>query len=186
MCPAPQSKDWELPLRDPAKCLLLGWIVQPESFDGGTPSPVRDLVSQALCRIATVTFLAHDGEAVLRSKHRIVSTREPAVLTALFDDPAYPWTQHGQAAFLSDETGPPMSDRLLTEVVGQRKVEAAERAGFMGVILPGVDGAVAGVWMFEPDSLEHFTKALEECCTTAGAEFHVVNEDQFRQALTGY
>ncbi len=181
--PSPSSPDWELPLRDPSACLLLGWVVEQASFDGGVPWPVRKLLSQALCRIATVTYLAHDGAMVPHTKHKIVSTREASVLTAMFDDPAYPWTQHGQAAFLSQNEVPPLSSRLLTEVVGQRKVEAAARVGFFGVMLPGVDGAVAGLWMFEPGGVERMVKVIEDCCASGGAELHLLDEDQFRLAL---
>jgi hypothetical protein len=98
----------------------------------------------------------------------------------LFDDHAYPWTQHGQAAFLSDDHVRQVSSRLLADVVGQQKVEAAERAGFKGVMLPGVDGAVAGLWMF--GGTEDFRKAMEECCANAGAELHTLTEDEFRSA----
>jgi len=180
MCPAPQSPDWELPLRDPAACILLGWVIQPEGFDAGAPLPVRSLLSQVLCRIATVSYLAHDGMPVPKCPHKIVTTREPALVTALFVDPAYPWNQHGQAAFLSDDRVPQVSSRLLTDVVGQQKVEAAERAGFKGVMLPGVDGAVAGLWMFS--GTETFTQAMEECCANVGAELHLLTEDEFRSA----
>ena len=183
LCPGPQSPDWELPLRDPT-CLLLGWVVEQESLAGGVPWPVRKLLTQALCRIATVTYPAHDGAFVPKSKHKIVTTREPSVATSLFDDAAYPWTQHGQAAFLSDDAVPPVSSRLLTEVVAQHKVEAAERAGFIGLMLPGVDGVVAGLWMF--GGADSFVKAIEKCCATAEAELHVLSENQFRQALSGY
>jgi hypothetical protein len=183
ICPAPKSSDWELPLRDPAACLLLGWVVEQDSFDGGVPWPVRKLLSQALCRIATVTYLAQAGVVVPHTKHKIAITREVSVMTAMFDDQAYPWTQHGQAAFLSEELVPPVSSRVLTEVVGQRKVEAAERAGFIGVMLPGVDGAVAGLWMFEAGGVERMVKVIEECCASSGAELHVLTEDQFRLGL---
>jgi hypothetical protein len=125
-----------------------------------------------------VSYLAHDGEPVPRSKHRIVTTREPSVATALFDDQAYPRTQHGQAAFLSDEA-PAITAKLLTEVVGQRNPQAAERAGFKGVLLPGVDGAVAGLWMFDADELDVFIETLR-----ASAEVYLLSEDDFRLALT--
>jgi hypothetical protein len=175
ICKSPQSSDWELPLRD---CLLIGWIVRPESFEGGAPWPVRHLLSQALCKTATVSYLAHDGEPVPRSKHKIVTTTEPTVAAALFDDPAYPWTQRGQAAFLSDEA-PAISAKLLTEVVGQRNPLAAERAGFKGVLLPGVDGAVAGLWIFDAAELDVFIETLR-----ASAEVYLLSEDDFRVALT--
>jgi hypothetical protein len=89
LCPGPQSPDWELPLRDPT-CLLLGWVVEQETLAGGVPWPVRKLLTQALCRIATVTYPAHDGAFVPKSKHKIVTTREPSVATSLFDDAGIP------------------------------------------------------------------------------------------------
>jgi hypothetical protein len=52
------------------------------------------------------------------------------------------------------------------------------------VLLPGVDGAVAGLWMFHPDGIGSFLTQLEECCTMAGAELHLLNEDEFRLALS--
>jgi hypothetical protein len=180
LCPAPQSTDWELPLWDPEHSLLIGWVVERESFEGGAPWAVRHLLSRALCRICAVTFLAHDGALVGHSQHKLVTTREPKVAPGMFDDLAYPWTQHGQAAFLSTDETPLITAKLLTEVVGQRKVEAAERAGFKGVLLPGVDGAVAGIWMFEPGGLDAFVTALQE----SGAEIHIVTEEQFRNALS--
>lgn len=179
MCRDPHSSDWELPF-DSTDGVLLGWVVEPESFDGGAPPAVANLLSQLVCRMGIVTYLSHDGVAVPKSKHKVVTTREPSVAAALFDDPAYPWTQYGQAAFLSDDATLQVTSRVLNEVVGQRKASAAERAGFKGVLLPGVDGVVAGLWMFQAGGLDSFVAALEEC-----SELHVLDEEQFRDALRG-
>jgi hypothetical protein len=87
----------------------------------------------------------------------LVSTRDRRVAAGLFDDPGYPWCLQGQVALLSaPDSPPPLVDReTLFAVFADGWEQNAQRlrgAGIFGLLRPGVDGDVAGVFTLADDA----------------------------------
>jgi hypothetical protein len=178
-----RSTDWGLrPPLDFGVFSLIGWRVRPEPVDGGAPPLVAALLCRAICDFATVSFLSGDRSAPPFS---LASTTDPAIASRLFDEANYPWTQHGQIALLSPHNaGPPvLARRQIRELHEQRNPGVAKRAGFTGVLLPGVDGDVAGLWVFDPVAKRRLMDALRNQCVAAGCRLEVLPEEMFRKKL---
>jgi hypothetical protein len=179
----PPSAIWKLPPPSEAgEYLLIGWRVYPEPVDGGVPPMVAEVLAGALCNCATVSFLSDDFQ---RPRFTLFSTLDPRVAIALFDDAAYPWTQHGQLALLSGKDTPPpdLTAKQIRALTEHRNPDAAKQAGFTGMLLPGVDGDVAGLWIFDPAAKRQFMKALLRGCEAAGYPLSTTTEDEFRESL---
>jgi hypothetical protein len=180
----PRSSDWKLDL--PAVCgvcSLLGWRVRPEPVDSGVPPPVAAMLCRVLCDSATVSFISGDSSAPPFS---LVSTNTPAIASGLFEEAKYPWTQQGQMVLLSARgASPPNLSPREVRAVMERDPEIAQQAGFMGALLPGVDGDVAGLWVFDAAAKQSLIDAMRTQCAAAGWHFEVLAEDEFREKLSG-
>ena len=99
-----------------------------------------------------------------------------------FDDPAYPWWLQGQMLLLSaPEAAPPHIDRKqLVTLFDDGWASAAQRLSALhvtGVLRPGVDGDVAGLFTLTEHSYEASLAALEREAKTASFLWSVVDED---------
>jgi hypothetical protein len=180
----PRSTDWGLhsPL-DSGDFSLIGWRTHPEPVDGGVPPPVAAVLCRAICDSATISFLSGDQSAPPFS---LASTTDPAIASRLFDEANYSWTHRGQIALLSPHNArpPALATRQIRELHEQRNPGVAQRAGFMGVLLPGVDGDVAGLWVFDPVAKRRLMDALRAQCVAAACLLEVLPEEAFRKKLS--
>lgn len=63
------------------------------------------------------------------------------------------------------------------------RARARGEAGVVGVVRPGVDGDVAGIWIPEPTRREALVRTLEGRATAAGLRWSTVDEDELRRQL---
>ena len=143
---------------------------------------VAEVLAGALCDCATVSFLSGDSR---RPRFTMVSTTDPSVAIALFDDATYSWTQQGQLAMLSgeDTPAPDLTAEQIRALIESLSPGIAQQAGFTGMLLPGVDGDVAGLWIFDPVAKRQLMKALLRWCEAAGYRLTNTTEDEFRESL---
>jgi hypothetical protein len=181
----PESTDWELPSpRDTRDYSLIGWHVHPEPVDSGVPPAVAGLLARAICDFATISFLS---DASSSQPFSLVSTTDPQVARRLFDEANYSWAQHGQVALLSARNAEPpgLTAQQLRELNEQRNLDVAKQVGFIGILLPGVDGDVAGLWVFDPSTKQRLIDAMRTQCEATVYHFEVLTEKEFREKLTG-
>ena len=122
----------------------------------------------------------------------LMSTRRPGTAVRLFDDPAFPWWQQGQLVLLSRSDAPPPDideDTLLALFGEDWTKHAASLAplGIEGVLRPGVDGDVAGLWSVT-EAFEHVVLvlgALERETRAAGFDWALLSEEAFALRLGG-
>jgi hypothetical protein len=195
ICPGFTRPEWQLPLPPDAERRLIGWKVAPPPVDGGVPPAVADLLAAALCSRATLTFPAavraagrhgpFDGSWRLGRDFVWTSTRDPRRAAAgVFEGDPFSWTLQGQVVVLS----PPGSSPELTE--GHLQVGAAppvlddlQRLGATGLLLPGVDGDVAGLYTFADRDMQALEEALASAARKLGGDFLSVDETAFAQSL---
>jgi hypothetical protein len=135
--------------------------------------------------------LKERADAVLKrqpSTVDVVSTRDPAVALTLFDDPGYPWCLQGQVAFLSapDSPPPPVDRETLFSVFAdgwEENVDRLRGAGIFGLLRPGVDGDVAGMFTLAGDAA--LVDALRREAAEAGFGWFLLSENEFKQSLGG-
>jgi hypothetical protein len=200
LCTPFQGRQWRLPVDDgasgvPADRCLVGWKVAPDVIDDDVPAPATRLLAGALCALFTVTFPSGlrrpIGAGLLPRKWRAgrhfewVTTRDAAAAEALFHDGLFSWSQQGQVVVLSaDGTGGvSLSERHL-EVLSQPELfQELSNLGAQGVMLPGVDGQVAGLYLFSSESNQALLRALADQAQAAGAEHVNVAEAGFAELL---
>jgi hypothetical protein len=56
-------------------------------------------------------------------------------------------------------------------------------AGATGLLLPGVDGDVAGLYTFSEELFQRLIDALRRACEAGGTALHEVSEAQFSEQL---
>jgi hypothetical protein len=114
----------------------------------------------------------------------LVSTRNPEIVMKAFNDPAYPWWLHGQVLLLSAKDGAPpdMERGQLLALSDEDWTTAAHRLaplGISGVLRPGVDGDVAGLFCLTEGFYEVGLAALEREARAASFGWSIVTEDDF-------
>jgi hypothetical protein len=140
------------------------------------PSPLGAAIAFLKGHRATALFSTIDPEAALR----------------LFDDAAFPWQLQGQCALISPRIAPPPAlhalPQTVEDLVGPTWTRYARRlteAGVEGVLRPGVDGDVGGLFAFTNALAQAFDDAVERECTAAGLECWVLDEGAFTKAMAG-
>jgi hypothetical protein len=212
IAPDPKSRMWQLPRVQSGRFSLLSWRVAVEdSRHSVVPAEVANVIARALTRIAWVMFptsmppkpAPSDFVEVLtargmvqrmkdwasRTPNRIflVSTREPTSMQRLFDDGGFPWWMQGNVALLSDACAHPLrlDRRRLLAILDldaiDRHVLAAQ--DMWGILVPGVDGAVAGIISRDDADQKRVASALEQEARAAGFGWLVATEDQFSDFL---
>lgn len=197
--PGFSGAEWQLPLgpAEVQRCLV-GWKVAPAAVDAGPPPAVALLLAAVLCRTGPVTFASAlappVGAALLHRKWRLgrhfewKTTHDAnAVQDAadgIFDAGFFSWTKQAQVVVLSAPGPAPSLDERHLEVLGDPAAFAdLPRAGAVGVLLPGVDGDVAGLYFFTPAAAQAFREELARTIQQAGAEILVATGDEFRHLL---
>jgi hypothetical protein len=173
---------WELPVdvgRDVQRCMI-GWLVDPQPVDAGVPAEVALMLAGVLVKHAVANFPRKINKSVSIVHAVTVEQAQPA-----FNDEYFDWTRRGQVILLSPPNAQPpaISERSLEVARDPARLHRLSDDGFSGVILPGVDGDVAGIYTFSADLRDKLLAELEAACHGAEAEFRIVREDQFADEL---
>ncbi|HEV7406741.1 MAG TPA: hypothetical protein VGO11_27575 [Chthoniobacteraceae bacterium] len=126
----------------------------------------------------------------LRARHRwffqrdslgVRCSAEPETVALLFDDAVYHWTMQSQAAVFSPAGRPPpplnyevmraLFETSIPHDTFQAVVDETKASAVSGLLIPGVDGAVAGVAMADAVFEAAFLEALEVEAKHAGVRF---------------
>lgn len=188
--------DWQLPTAVPAvDRMLIGWMVAPESHDGDVPLPVAHLLSRVLCRQASVTFASAlrppmmssllPREWVVGRHFEWVSATNASEAERLFYTDGFSWSAQGQVAILSPVDAPilGLNDRHLQLLAVPGLFGEMASHGALGVMLPGVDGQVAGIYSFASGLANALRFDLAEDAEKMGAKYVVTNEETFGELL---
>jgi hypothetical protein len=120
----------------------------------------------------------------------LVSTRRPDTAIRLFDDEGFPWWRQAQVGLLSKPDAPPTGidePQLLALFDDEWTTHAASLAadGVEGVVRPGVDGDVAGVWTLSEAFEQALLSALANEARSGGIGWTIVSEDAFASKVAG-
>lgn len=153
------------------------WPAVPLSDDARVPDAVRSGIARALAHVGLITFLVSEpypsmsGSEVpqtltgklLGPKLRQGTTRDPATVEALFDDPLQAWWLGSAVALVSNPNQPsPRIDAATWKALnGDNWIDVAKRSALIdGVVRAGVDGEMAGWWSRSATLRSEFAKAL--------------------------
>jgi hypothetical protein len=173
---------WELPVdtgRGVERCMI-GWVTDPPPVDAGVPAEVAQILAGVLVKHAVANYPRKINKSVSISHAVTVEQAQPA-----FEDDYFDWTQRGQVILLSPPNvqPPAISERSLEVARDPSRLHRLCDDGFSGVMLPGVDGDVAGIYTCAAGLRDALLDSLESACRDMGAQFHRVTEDQFADAL---
>jgi len=140
----PQDSCWELYAGSaPGVRGLLGWVSDAKTVDAGVPTAVAALLTRALCRCVTLTFLWQAGKSKSiseqwepsgegRAKHlkpglldkvrgnppfTLLATHDPAEAENLFYNEDFSWELRAQRVFLSPiDVLPDLDYRLVSTI----------------------------------------------------------------------
>jgi len=120
----------------------------------------------------------------------LLSTVEPQTLVAAFDDPDHPWWMQAQILLLSDRSAaPPDLDHAaafaLCDDLWVKKGRDLLARGLTGLVRPGVDGDVAGLWIPDPAQRSAVLGALEARARGTGHPWRELDEPSFAEQLSG-
>lgn len=180
ICPTAAGARWQLGRLGAAsrRAVLIGWA------GAGANAAVPDAVAWALARACTSVARVTFASSHVRG---LIDTAEPEVARWLFDDPSFPWVLEHQAAILSSSEAPaPVIDRTVFEaLLGDEWIEntLANACGISGVLRPGAQGGVAGLFMLSHVLEAEVLAALEREARTAGLGWSVLDEPAFEDAL---
>lgn len=188
---------------------LLGWTMREPSRDAGLSPCIASLLARACCRVATVSFLSSAVPADAGSRWRAVTagavcrlsssgfwhrrefpflaTRDEQVAVRVFEDSHFQWTLCAQVILLSRPSESlPALEWARIHGLFERPVSTTwsglRNMGVTALMLPGVDGDVAGLYCtesFGPELLDGFQAA----CASSGVSFERVGEGELRERL---
>lgn len=149
---------------------------------GGEGSNAVSRVSAAPLQAARAIFSGRPASVML------LTTRAPTLATLLFSDPDFPWHLQGQAAILSmpHQHVPAVDYTTLSALVDghwEDRAEGLHSAGIAGLIRPGVDGDVLGIYTFTQQFHEQITSALERTTQSAGLAWARLSERDFSDLI---
>jgi hypothetical protein len=195
-----------------AEVMLIGWDPSCDDPDGGFPGELAILFARVLTSLAQVVFPmseAPDTDGMMTQRvviasnvferlHarikrepvriHLVSTAEPDVACRLFYAGGFSWQMQSQVAlFLPLGAPAPQLDRKgLRLLIASESGDTHLRLGLhdaLGLIRPGVDGAVAGIWSFNRTFGLALLAKLESVAFQMGFEFRLVSETTFTELL---
>jgi hypothetical protein len=198
LCPRFTGEQWQLPVDEAfGDRALIGWRTERRRVDAGLPSSLARLLAEALCRHSPVTFAkghhAPAGVSLVPRQWRMGrhfewnSTRDPDEAAAgIFGDPLFPWERQGQIAFLSPPGHIPVLDERQLALTHDPSMASTLRAlSVSGVLLPGVDGDVAGLYAFGGPDSEAYRTELVTCARELAVTVEVLDEPTFARSLAG-
>jgi hypothetical protein len=194
LCDSPQQRHWELPLPDTTAVTLtlLGWIVRPEPVDSGVPVVVAEVLSRALSDLGMVSYFGAPVRAGLlrglftrSAEATLCHASDPQAVGRVFEDATFDWSARAQAAFISRTDAPPPSLTLqdLEQALAGQSYERLRACGVTALLLPGVDGDVAGFYAFERELAQRVREVLQAAAAQHGAAFRQLSEAAFARDL---
>jgi hypothetical protein len=171
----------------------IAWVTFPISAGDAKEFASRDARQTRLHAVGSGGVI-QAAKALLRSLPAgmtIASTREAALARCMFNQADYPWTLQAQAVLLS---AAPIDSTTFTRAMWiaildgewEEQIEALRSAGVTGLIRPGVDGDVAGVFALTQECFDALHAALERAALSAGLTWSVLSEADFASALAGH
>ncbi len=189
LCPGFVGEEWQLPvLHVPGKRLLVAWSTSEPRVNAGLLKVAAEVMTNAWFRSAAVTYpvavRAPTGALMLPRKWQLGRHFEWATArsalearTQIFDADYFSWAQQGQVVILSPLGAPFRATQAHLEVANDPNVfEQLASAGALGVVLPGVDGQVAGLYSFTASFERSVCLALEAAAEEQGASTTTVTE----------
>ena len=175
VCLDQRDSRWELPVATIAgvyRCMV-AWRAVPPPLDAGVPVDVRQLLARALVSQALVTFPEGRGR-----KFTFIHTDQADQAQRAFDAEYFDWTQRGQAIFLSPlKSSPPALLKTHIDIAFQPEgFSELLGVGVTGLVLPGVDGDVAGIYTFGAGFRKDLIDAVRRECERAHVGFRNVPE----------
>lgn len=182
LCAGFTRGEWELPVPDGLTRVLLGWRVVPPRAEPGVPGGVADLLATALCRHATLTFPTALPDARRRGLFAQgwrqgrdfvwKSTQDLGEAVAgIFHSDVFSWHLHGQTVVLSRPgTAPALNADHLEVSARPELLGDLRRLGATGLLLPGVGGAVAGLYTFAAADMDDIIGTLSQVTREAGGD----------------
>jgi hypothetical protein len=194
--PAFTGDEWQLPTQVPvAERLLLGWRIVPEPVDEGPPLEVARLLVSAVARHATLTFASATRTAAgakrppsrWRLRDNFVWTTGTSVddaVEGIFHADFFPWNLQGQVVILGPPDAPPTVDERYLQLQSEPALFAElKAAGAAGALLPGVDGAVIGLYFFDSSVSGALQRELVNLVRGGGGECVVARGEDFAAQL---
>jgi hypothetical protein len=148
--------------------------------DAGVPEQVAEILARALVSQTLVTYPTRTGRQL-----EFVHTSRAEEAQRAFTSDYFDWTRSAQVIFLSPLAEPP--PRVAPEDLLLARLDAGPHhlasAGFLGMVLPGVDGDVAGVYAFSDEIFRALFGAVRTACEEAGVLFMELTQDQLTEVL---
>jgi hypothetical protein len=173
---------WELPVgagRGVERCMI-GWVTDPLPVDAGVPAEVVRILAGMLVKHAVVNYPRKINKGVTIAHAVTVEQAQPA-----FEDDYFEWTRCGQVILLSPPNvqPPAISERSLKVARDPARLHRLCDDGFSGVMLPGVDGDIAGIYTCAAGLRDALLDSLQAACRDIPTQFRRVMEDQFADEL---
>lgn len=178
---------------------LLEWWPVGRDGDAGVPLPVAGALAAGLAKAATVVGCTLDvpadatdawtpapgGHAVRFATHRwlgvgprplgLLATQVATVAERFFDDRTFAWSNESQLLLLAPPGTLPRVDRALVEACFAVPVRVGASAlrerGVVGLVVAGVDGALAGFYPLDPAWRARAVRALADAAAAAGVRW---------------
>ena len=174
----------------------MGGDGRPNPSTGGPPPAVAKLLATALTRHGPLTFASatrpFTGGPAFRRRLRenfvwVASADADEATQGIFGGDAFNWDLRGQVAVLGTPgVSLPLDERFLQLSSDPRLFAELPSLGANGVLLPGVDGAVAGMYFFDPQVGGAVQNELEALTRAAGVHSVVVGQSEaFAAELRG-
>jgi hypothetical protein len=188
--------EWELPVDVPGERILIGWKMASAQVDLGPPDAVARLLVKVLCRSADLTFAAAlrppIGASLMPRTWRLnrhfswtTTSRADEAVDGIFHGEPFTWSQRGQVVVLSPPgVAIPLTEKHLHVASDVTVFEELARDGALGVLLPGVDGQVAGLYVFAASVGQTVRDRMEEATRSAEAQFVLATGDDIRDLLS--
>jgi hypothetical protein len=206
----PRSDVWQVPTATPEfSVYLIGWITNGIPVEAGVPPEAMQVLSEALTRLAVVTFLSdphtsarlapnqwHDAAsgwvAVLTETNSVgarrhtlplIATADAGVAQELFRSSSFDWNQQAQMALLSEPGHPPAIDYGLVQQCLRRSsiVRVIRDLHLFGILYPAVDGDFAALVSSDSGFAEYFQRELRRACQATQLPFAAISEEEFRR-----
>lgn len=176
---------WELPIvtSNNIEQALLAWLIYPSSVESGLPDEIVEIIAHTLVEQTLVTFPIRE-----RAKNiSFVSTEQFIEVTRAFNADYFDWSQRGQVIFLSAKgyPSPAITKSELQIDLTDAGIKKLMSFGIIGLVLPGVDGDVAGIYSFSTGLLNNLLDTIREECMRLDFPFLIINEQEMADALAG-
>ena len=188
------GSEWQVPFEvDVADRILVAWRCLPDPVDAGPPPSVKALLVGALQKHAMLTFpsaLLSGGRAPLTKRWKAggflwrTGADVDDAAEGIFDADFFPWAMQGQVTILGSPGSPPKLDERYLDLASEPFLfESLKSTGAVGVLLPGVDGAVAALYFFDTALAGAVRNELDRAVRAAGGRCIIATGEDFSRQL---